>query len=51
MLGQTHVYYIYYGNWSVDPLAAGILSTFSSQHSSVRFRILQYPDAILFGQR
>ncbi len=30
MLGQNHVYYIYYGNWSVDPNAAGILSAFAN---------------------
>jgi hypothetical protein len=30
MLGQTHVYYIYYGNWSTDPNAAGILANFAN---------------------
>ena len=29
MLGQTHIYYIYYGDWSVDLKAAGILNTFA----------------------
>src|SRR5579863_7878053 len=30
ILGQTHIYYIYYGNWSVDAKAAGILSNFAN---------------------
>ena len=30
MLGQTHIYYIYYGNWSVDPNAAEILNNFAN---------------------
>lgn len=30
MLGQTHIYYIYYGDWSVDLKAAGILNTFAN---------------------
>src|SRR5579863_4537169 len=30
MLGQTHIYYIYYGDWSVDPKAPGILDTFAN---------------------
>jgi hypothetical protein len=30
MLGQTHIYYIYYGNWSVDPNASTILSNFAN---------------------
>jgi hypothetical protein len=30
MTGQTHIYYIYYGNWSVDPNASTILSSFAN---------------------
>jgi hypothetical protein len=30
ILGQTHIYYIWYGNWSVDPNAAPILNTFAN---------------------
>ena len=33
MLGQTHVYYVYYGNWSIDPLAPGILNSFANSLS------------------
>lgn len=33
MLGPTHIYYIYYGNWSTDPTAAAILETFASNLS------------------
>src|SRR5579862_983228 len=30
MTGQTHIYYIYYGNWSVDTNAAGILNNYAN---------------------
>ena len=30
MLGQTHIYYIWYGNWSVDPNAAPILNALAN---------------------
>ncbi len=30
ILGQTHIYYIWYGNWSVDPNAAPILNTLAN---------------------
>ncbi len=33
MLGQTHIYYIYYGDWSVDTKAAGILNSFANNLS------------------
>ena len=41
MLGQNHIYYIYYGNWSVDPNASGILSAFANNlNGSGYFNIL-----------
>jgi hypothetical protein len=41
MTGQTHIYYIYYGDWSVDPNAAGILSTFANNlNGSAYYNIL-----------
>ena len=30
ILGQTHIYYIWYGNWSVDVNAAPILNAFAN---------------------
>ena len=30
MLGQPHIYYIWYGDWSVDPNAAPILNAFTN---------------------
>ena len=33
ILGQTHIYYIWYGDWSVDSNAAPILSTFANNLS------------------
>src|SRR5579872_4488699 len=30
MLGQTHIYYIWYGNWSADANAAPILNAFAN---------------------
>ena len=30
MLGQTHIYYIWYGDWSVDPNAAPILNVLAN---------------------
>ncbi len=30
ILGQTHIYYIWYGNWSVDPNAAPILNALAN---------------------
>src|ERR1051326_8939431 len=48
MLGQTHIYYIWYGNWNVDPKGAPILNAFAnniagSSHYNILTQYSQSP--------
>ena len=49
ILGQTHIYYIWYGDWSVDSNAAPILNALAN--NLVGVPVLQYFDPVLANPR